>query len=124
MASSSKVVLDTNFVLSCYRFRIALDDISRLIDEAYEVLVPQNVLEELRNLELEGTDKEAQKIMLKILARYPVLPLQGRVDHSLLEYAQEHDCIICTNDRELRKSLKALGRRTIFVRARSHLAME
>jgi rRNA-processing protein FCF1 len=125
MVSSNKaVLLDTNFVLSCYQFGISLDKIHEVIDEGHEIYAPQNMLEELSQLRLKGKDKEAQKIMLKILNHYPVLPLQGTVDASLLKYAREHDCIVCTNDRELRKALKALGRRVVFVRARSHLAIE
>jgi rRNA-processing protein FCF1 len=122
--SHKAVLLDTNFVLSCYRFGISLDEIHAVIDEGHRIYVPQNMLEELGQLHLKGKDKEAQESMLQILDHYPVLLLRGTVDASLLKYAQEHDCIVCTNDRELRKALKALGRRVVFVRARSHLAIE
>ncbi len=94
------------------------------MDEAHEVMVPQNVCEELEQLPLKGREKEAQKTMLSILEGYPVLPLQGKVDASLLEYARTHRCIVCTNDRVLRSELRKIGRRTIFVRARSHLYLE
>jgi rRNA-processing protein FCF1 len=126
MASSSKtpVVLDTNFVLSCYRFGISLDEIERVVDEGHEIVVPSNVLAELKRLPLRGKDREARTIMLSLLARYKILPLQGPVDDSLLEYAQTHPCIICTNDRELKKNVKILGMRVIFVRSRSHLSLE
>jgi rRNA-processing protein FCF1 len=46
------------------------------------------------------------------------------VDHSLVSFARSHDCIICTNDRILRKKIHNLGRRVIFVRSRSHLALQ
>jgi rRNA-processing protein FCF1 len=125
MASSTKLVLlDTNFILSCYRFRIYLEEIDRLVDEVHEIVVPTNVLEELNRLTLTGKDEEARKTMLKVLEPYPPLPLEGKVDTSLLEYAREHDCIICTNDKPLRKVLRKMGIRTIFVRARSYLRME
>ena len=125
MASSTKLVLlDTNFILSCYRFRIFLEEIDHLVDEVHEIVVPTNVLEELNRLTLTGKDEEARKVMLKVLEPYTTLPLEGKVDTSFLEYAQEHDCIICTNDKPLRKILKKKGIKTIFVRARSHLKME
>ncbi len=101
-----------------------MEEIEKIVDEAHEIAVPQNVLEELRMLHLKGKDEEARKTMLRILENYPVVLLQGKVDVSLLEYAKLHDCIICTNDRSLRKKLKTMGRRSIFVRARSHLAIE
>ena len=125
MASSTRLVLlDTNFILSCYRFRIYLEEIDRLIDEVHKIVVPANVLKELNQLTLTGKDEEARKTMLKVLDSYTTLPLEGRVDTSLLEFAREHDCIICTNDKPLRKALRKMGIRTIFVRARSHLTME
>ncbi len=126
MVSLNKVsvLLDTNFVLSCYRFGIRLEEIDSLLDEAHEICVPENVLEELKRLPLKGKEREARSIMLAVIARYPVLPLQGRVDESLICYAREHDCVVCTNDRQLRKRLRTLGRRSLFVRSRSHLDIE
>lgn len=124
MASSCSVLLDTNFVLSCYRFGIPLDDIDDVVEESHTVYVPENVLKELKRLPLTGKDKEARSVMLAILKSYPTLPLQGPVDASLLEYARTHTCIICTNDKVLRKRVMDLGKKTIFVRARSHLAIE
>jgi rRNA-processing protein FCF1 len=124
MASSSSVLLDTNFVLSCYRFGISLDHIHDVVEEPHTVYVPLNVLEELKRLPLTGKDKEARSVMLAILKSYPTLPLEGPVDASLLEYARIHACIICTNDKKLRKHIKDLGKKTIFVRSHSHLALE
>ncbi len=124
MASSNSVLLDTNFILSCYRFGIPLDDIDDVVEEPHTVYVPQNVVKELTGLPLAGKDKEARSVMLAILTQYPTLPLEGPVDASLLEYALTHPCIICTNDKTLRKRLKTLGKKTIFVRARSHLVIE
>jgi rRNA-processing protein FCF1 len=125
MVSSTKlVVLDTNFVLSCYTYGIHLDEIKEIVDEPCEIVVPQNVLEELSQLHLKGKDREARNTMGAILEQYPTLLLQGPVDAALVEYARIHDCITCTNDKMLRKTLKKMGRATIFVRARSHLEME
>ncbi len=118
------VLLDTNFVLSCCKFRIHLEEIDSIVDERHHITVPQNVLDELSQLPLTGADQKAQTIMLVVLTRYPVLPLKGPVDVSLLDYAKKHQCIVCTNDRALRRKLRSMGTRTIFVRARSHLAVE
>lgn len=125
MASSNKLVLlDTNFILSCYKFGIHLEEIDRMVDEAHQIVVPENVLEELQHLPLKGKEQEARRTMLAIVNQYPVLPLHNKVDASLLEYAEQHDCIVCTNDKTLRRTLKKMGKKTIFVRARSHLEME
>ena len=67
---------------------------------------------------------EARNIMLQILQRYRVVPLEGDVDRSFISFAQKNTCIVCTNDRNLRKKIMALGQRVIFVRSRSHLVLE
>lgn len=127
MVSSSDpipIILDTNFILSCYHFGLPLTDIHDLIDERHQITVPQNVLQELKSIKLTGKDKEARKVMLAIVQRYPVLPLTGPVDISLIEYAQDHKCYICTNDKKLRNVLKSMGTKIILVKSRSHLAVE
>ncbi|MBU7044419.1 MAG: hypothetical protein HXS47_12585 [Theionarchaea archaeon] len=118
------VVLDTNFVMSCYTLGIYLEDIDSIVEEAHQIWVPQNVLDELSRLHLRGKEREARDIMLQILQRYPVLLLEGNVDKSLISFARSTDCIICTNDKILRKKVQELGRRVLFVRARSHLVLE
>ncbi|MBU6997797.1 MAG: hypothetical protein HXS41_02290 [Theionarchaea archaeon] len=123
-SSSSPVLIDTNFVLSCYRFKIPLDEIHQVVEEKHHIMVPENVLAELRNLHLTGSDREGQTVMLLILEKYPTMPLKGPVDRSLLDYAADHPCIICTNDRILRGALKKMGTRVIMVRAQSHLVLD
>jgi rRNA-processing protein FCF1 len=123
-SSSSPVLIDTNFVLSCYRFKIPLDEIHRVVEEKHHIAVPENVLTELKNLPLTGCDKEGRTVMLAILETYPTVPLDGPVDRSLLDYAAGHTCIVCTNDRILRKALKRMGTRVIMVRAQSHLVLD
>ncbi|MBU7038052.1 MAG: hypothetical protein HXS52_08970 [Theionarchaea archaeon] len=123
-SSSSPVLIDTNFVLSCYRFKIRLDEIHQVVEEKHHIVVPENVLAELKSLHLTGSNKEGQTVMLAILEKYPTIPLHGAVDRSLLDYAADHTCIICTNDRILRKALKKMGARVIMVRAQSHLVLD
>jgi hypothetical protein len=110
--------------MSCYKFGIHLDDIHTIVDEAHEICVPQNVLEELSRIRVKGKEREARDIMLQILQRYSILPLEGDVDRSLVFFAQNNTCIVCTNDRNLRKKIRALGQRVVFVRSRSHLVLE
>lgn len=86
--------------------------------------MPENVLTELKNLPLTGCDKEGRTVMLAVLEKYPTVPLDGPVDRSLLDYAAGHACIVCTNDRILRRALKRTGTRVIMVRAQSHLVLD
>ncbi|MEA1993191.1 MAG: hypothetical protein U9N35_02180 [Euryarchaeota archaeon] len=117
------VILDTNFILSCLRFGIDFQEIDVLIGKKYELFVPSNVIYELKNIKLGGRDSILRKVALEIIDRYHVLALRGDVDTSILEFSRENNCVVCTNDRELRSSLRKRGIPVIFIRSKNHLEL-
>ena len=118
------VILDTNFILSCVEFGIGFDEIGNLIGKQHEIVVPSNVVSELENLDLTRKDAVLRKIALKIIVKYPILQLEGAVDSSLLKAAEEKKAVVCTNDKELRISLRERGISVIFIRKRAHLELD
>ena len=50
--------------------------------------------------------------------------LSGSVDNSLISLAKENDGIVLTNDKEVRKKLKELNLKVIFLRAKKKLSMQ
>lgn len=105
-----KVLLDTNFLLVPYQFKI---DIFREIDELLEVphsfVVPTGVVKELEKLS-KGRGKEgaAARFALKLLKarEYEGVESGGDVDSWILEYAVKEGVVVATNDRPLRVKLK------------------
>lgn len=119
-----KVLLDTNFLIDLVRFRINLDDITNLIG-ANELVILSSVERELIKIS-KGTSKASMhaRAALKLIKEcdMKLLKLETRPDDAMLKLADENT-IVATNDIELRKRLKALGRKTIYLKAKKHLAI-
>lgn len=113
------VILDTNALLAQFQFGIDLEDeLSRLLG-AFEILIPSSVLFELKNVR----DRHA-KAALKLAERYKVIASDIKGDESILSLAVQLDTIVVTNDKALRKRLKAQGISVIFLRQKKYLAMD
>ena len=106
-----KVLVDTNFVLSCVKRKI---DFGRLADEIFdeevEWIVPRQVLNELGNLKdrvgMKVVDKRAAEMSFSILEDLdPEIVELGRcpnVDIAIVNYVVGKDIILATLDRDLK----------------------
>ncbi len=99
-----QILLDTNFLLSCIRNKLDLFEYLEM--EGYEVIVPEQVLNEIKKFE--KTKSEA-KLALKILEKNPYEKknLSGKtVDKAIINFAKENPrTIIATLDKEIQKSV-------------------
>ena len=125
-----KVVLDTNFLMLIPTFR---GDIFKKLDEVLgrktEKIVLSPIFDELKNISL-GRDLKAKKqanIVLKLLGEYNLKlvdvkynPLKT-VDELIVETAKTWNCLVATNDKELKRKLTALGVPIVYPRQRSRL---
>ena len=113
------VILDSNALLTIFQFRINLEsELSRLLG-SYEIVVPSTVKNELKTLK----DKHA-KSALSFSERYRTVNMEGNTDDSILELAEKEKGIVVTNDRILKKRLRAKNIPVVFLRAKTHLVME
>jgi len=121
------VLLDTNFLLVPYQFKL---DIFTKLDELIEVphsfLVPSGVRGELEKL-AKGKGKEgaAARFAIKLLAvRKPEeVASEGNVDDWILKYATKNKIIVATNDRNLRGRLKKNRVKVISLLSRSRVGV-
>ena len=108
------IILDTNFVIDCARFRLGLDEMNNI-----EGLYGKNYLivldcccSELEALAGKKTRHGAYaRLGLEILKRENVriarYQMRSRcVDDSVLSYAKERRCAVATNDKKLITRLK------------------
>jgi rRNA-processing protein FCF1 len=51
------VILDTNFLLLPGRFNLWIESIEDVIERKCEILIPSNVISEIKKIELTGADK-------------------------------------------------------------------
>lgn len=115
-----KIILDTNFLIDLMKFRIELDEIEDLLIEPYELLTISSVIEELKKI-----DSKNAKLALKLveLKNIGILKTKEKdADMAILNLADKNS-VVATNDINLRKKLKALSIKTIYLRAKKHLAM-
>ncbi len=118
------VVLDTNFLLLPGRFNLRIESIEDVIERKCQILIPTNVISELKKIELTGSDRISKEIALKISERYEKLDLDGSVDKSILEYAKNNKCIVGTNDMKLKSELRKIKTPVIFLKKGVRLALE
>ncbi|MEM3421089.1 MAG: hypothetical protein QXT02_02535 [Candidatus Hadarchaeum sp.] len=131
MVSSSdgrilQVIADTSFLMIPGMFGIdVFRELDRLLDRSYELLVPSPVVSELERISRQGKPKErlAAKLGLTLIKRGSVIDVGGEADESIVKLATERKCMVGTSDLDLRKKLRSRGIDVIYLRGKSHLAL-
>jgi len=118
------VVLDTNFLLLPGRFNLRIESIEDVIEKKCKIVIPTNVMAELKRIDLKGSDKNSKEIALIISERYEKIELEGPVDRSILEYAKNNKCIVATNDVKLKSDLRKIQVPVVFVKNGTRLGLE
>ncbi|MDI6654296.1 MAG: hypothetical protein QME59_00200 [Candidatus Hydrothermarchaeota archaeon] len=121
MATESlyKVVLDSNFLLLPFQFRIDIfAELDKLLDVRYEVYVTKGVIEELKKIK-----SRHGKGALSVANKLRVIETEGSVDEALLKLASK-EVIIATNDKFLKEKIEKKGAPVIYLRQRKYLAID
>jgi rRNA-processing protein FCF1 len=111
-----KVILDTNFLIDSFRFKV---DLKKELAGS-EVFMLKSQLFELRQIEERGTsDSKLAKMALMFAKNVRMLePIQAKVDDSLVSYSKE-GYAIATHDRKLKEKLK--GAKIVYIRQKRYL---
>jgi len=105
-----KIILDTNFLIYCAKEKLDyIEEISNLVNEGYELVVPLQVIEELERLKIKtkkGKDKRASDLALQVLEKNKIkkVKVEGEtVDQGIINLSNENKKnIVATLDREMR----------------------
>ncbi len=115
------VLLDTNALLMPFQFHLNLEaELQRLLGEV-DIAVPTPVLEEVRLLATHDRDARAAQ---RLAAKYRAVEGHGSADDAILDLALNLHAVVVTSDQPLLDRLKKEGVPRIFLRSRSHLALE
>ena len=121
------VILDSTAIMMPFEFSIDLEDeLTRLLGK-YHIIVPRPILDELQFLSKHGKGK--QKIIAKpaltLINRYDVVDVNEAMkgDDAVFYLAQKLSGIVVTNDRGLRRRLKAASLPTIYLRGKKWLTL-
>jgi rRNA-processing protein FCF1 len=121
------VLLDTNALLLPHQHGIdVFSEISRIMPEKYELITLSTVIDELKGLSRQqSADGAAAKVGLRLLEdkHVKIVPSTGGVDEALVEYAGANRAIVCTNDKELKRRLKAKGAQILSMRGKTHMEL-
>ncbi|MEM5772975.1 MAG: PIN domain-containing protein [Candidatus Aenigmatarchaeota archaeon] len=118
-----RVFLDTNFLIDLIKFKINLEEILLLFQEPIDFFVLSSSIKELEKIaRSKGKSGSSAKLALKLveLKRIKIFQTEESPDKAFLSLADKNT-IIATNDSKLRKKLKTLGIKTIYLRGKKKL---
>lgn len=126
----AKIIFDTNFLMVPAQFNIDIfDETERLINTRYEKLIPYLVYREIDDF-LEGNSTKLKKqanIAMEFVKKAKII---GETEHyentdeSIVHLAKDLKCYVATNDSLLRRKLRKHKIPVIYLRQRSHLAID
>lgn len=124
-----KIILDTNFLLIPYQFKLDIfKEIDRIADFNYDVSVLDKTVEELKNISEKqtGKNKEAAKFALKLIEAKKIKALKTtgkNTDDAIFDLASRERFIVATQDKALKRRLTGKGISIIIMRKKSKLEL-
>jgi len=125
-----KILIDTNFAITCAKNKIDFPSVANdIIDEKIEWLVPQDVLNELGNIkDKTGTkekDKKAAKLSFEVLQDLSpeIINLPGKnpnVDIKIVNYIIDKEIVLATLDKNLKSRV---NKKILTVRGKNNLEL-
>lgn len=122
-----QVIADTSFLMIPGMFGVdVVSELERLLDRRYKLVIPTPVMRELEQISKKGKPAErvAARVGLLLVKRGSVVEAKGGADDSILKLASEKKCVVGTTDAALRKKLRRQGTPVIYLREKSHLAID
>ena len=116
-----KIILDTNFLIDCIRFKIDIKSEFR----GNELFIVESIIPEIERITKRKTKESSlAKIVLEIISNLKTLKsIQKETDDSLIEYSKE-GYAIATQDRTLKNKIKKTGGKTIYIRQKKYVSFE
>lgn len=125
MKHDKYAILDSNFLLAPYQFRI--DVVEEIQDLGFTAITLSCVISEIEHLvENRGKTGSAAKIALEIInkRKIPVKHADGLADKTILEYALKEGCAVATNDAKLIRKLKEKKIEVLRIKQRKLVAVD
>ena len=121
-----KIIIDTNFLMIPYQFRVDIfSEFNRICAFNYKLFVIEKTIDELRNIiqKQPGKNRKAAEFALKLigLKNIGIIASEERdADSSILKIAGK-DIAVATQDGSLRKRLMGKGVSVIGLRQKKYL---
>jgi len=125
------IILDTNLLMAVGQFNVDIfSEIERICDFEYKLSVLDRQINELENIieGQKGKNKTAANLALQLIKAKKVEIIKTHekrhVDDIILELAEKDDCIVATQDKNLKKRVLLSGKKVIFLRQAKYLVLE
>ncbi|MFH1520246.1 MAG: PIN domain-containing protein [Candidatus Micrarchaeota archaeon] len=119
------VVLDTNFLLIPFQFKIDIfKELEYLMEFSHNYVISSRTIYELEKLgKTIGKNGMAARLALKLLSannkKIEVIENNTYVDDWIVDFAKENNAIVCTNDSKLRRRLRNASIKVIAMKSKS-----
>ena len=121
-----RVIADTSFLMVPGMFGVdVMSELDRLLQRRYSLVIPKPVVEELKKLAARGkpAERSAARLGIALAKRGKVVDAEDNADEAILTMACEN-CVVGTTDAELRRKLRRKGVSVMYLREKSHLALD
>lgn len=125
------VIVDANALMMQFQYHVDLEqELERVIPGAFEVVVPDEVIDELETKAEEASGKEAEEARLgiELAETFDVVEVEGdyeKTDDAIVDMASGiEDSVVVTNDKLLRAQLRAQGVPNVHMRSKAFLTVE
>ncbi|MBI4143575.1 hypothetical protein HY487_01680 [Candidatus Woesearchaeota archaeon] len=121
-----KVIIDTNFLMIPYKFRVDIfSEINRICNFNYKLFIMENTVEELKSIvkNQAGRDKKAAQFALKLIGLKNIETIASKendVDSAILSMAGK-DTVVATLDGFLKNQLFEKEASVIVLRQKKYL---
>jgi rRNA-processing protein FCF1 len=125
------VILDSNALFVSLQFKIDIfNDLERLLNRNFELILLSPVKRELKNLAKKGSPKMRKNAFhaLKLADKCKYVEVDASAsdltDDVIIKVAKKWGFSVFTNDRQLRKRLRNISVPVIYVRQKSRLEID
>ncbi len=112
-AEKLPVYVDTNILLSLYEKANLIDELERMLNRPFVLVVTTAVIDELNLIKKKRSKKGmAARLALQLIERWEkegmvkIVDVRGKVDDVIVELANKHNAAVCTNDVGVVRRLK------------------
>lgn len=120
-----KVLLDTNFIIDCFRYKVDIRDLFELVPRSRLATIPQVVMEIKSIAGRKATESSKfARVAAKLIDSIEILDSpKGNADDALVLMGDREN-IVATNDAKLRRRINLRGFKTIYLRGRKELSIK
>jgi len=126
-----KVILDSNFLFIPAKFQIdVFEELAKLLNQRFEPVLLSSIYQELKTMAEKGAPSRRRQasLALKLAEKCKLVNVEKHVEETnddiILRIAILWKSPVATNDRELRRKLRARAIPVIYLRSKNRLELE